>query len=77
MIAPLRIGARLRLARERAGWTQAQLDAAAGLALGSTAHFEADRRAPSLATFRALCEALASPYAERDARRVAAALLGM
>ncbi len=61
MIAPLAIGARLRAARERAGLTQAELGERAGLGAQGrqwVGQIEGDRRAPSVATLRALCVAL-------------------
>lgn len=71
MTSAIKIGARLRAARLRAGLTQDELGERAGLPLGSVAHYEADRRQPSLAAFRALCEALGCPG------RAARELLGL
>lgn len=64
MTATLKIGARLRAARLRAGLEQDELGARAGLPAGTVAHYEADRRQPSLAHFRALCVALECAPAE-------------
>ena len=71
MIPPLRIGARLRAARVRAGLEQEQPGD------GAVAHFEADRRSPSLANFRAICVALGEQSDAGSAARVARALLGL
>lgn len=61
MTPPIALGARLRLARERAALTQAELGERAGLGAQGrqwVSQIEADRRAPSVATLRALCVAL-------------------
>lgn len=54
-----KIGRALALARQRAGWTQAELGSRAGLSQSWVNHFERDRRAPSLDSFLALAKALA------------------
>jgi transcriptional regulator with XRE-family HTH domain len=50
--------ARLKMLREGAGLTQAQLAERAGLHLGAVFKLEQGRREPSWATVQALCDAL-------------------
>lgn len=76
MTPPLRIGARLRSARLRAGLTQAELAERAGLHAAAVGFFEQDARSPSLVNLVALAEALAGAM-RVTARHVAAELLGL
>lgn len=51
-------GGRLRQLRTKKGWSQSELSARSGIAQGSIANLEQDRRAPSLETAEKLAAAL-------------------
>ena len=52
------LGQRLRTARERNGWSQAQVAAWTGIDPSQLSHYEADRREPTVQNVRRLCEGL-------------------
>jgi transcriptional regulator with XRE-family HTH domain len=58
---PVRIGARLRAARQAQNLTIAQVAEAAGLTKGFVSRIERDETSPSVATLVALCQVLSMP----------------
>ena len=52
------IGKRIKTARERHGWTQAEVESKCGVCHSWLAQFESDRRAPSARNIVRLCKAL-------------------
>ena len=54
----MKIGKKLKEAREKKGMSQADVGRVSGIHMGAITHFENDRRQPTIQTLAKLCKAL-------------------
>jgi transcriptional regulator with XRE-family HTH domain len=58
MMTTFSLGERIRSARTLKGWTQTDLAVAAEITRGDVAHYEMERRDPTVPKLKAICKAL-------------------